>query len=137
MTKKNNKPIRPFAQDFSGDGRTQQHFKQSCDVNNIVAHYTATGIDPYADRAAKQIFGFASSQTFEEALRATAEVNSAFASLPSDTRSEFANSPSAWLDHLSTLSVESDENTPPESPQEPPNTPELDSDTPNPDTPEQ
>jgi len=93
---------RPFAQDFSGHGKTQQHFKQSCDVNNIVAHYTATGIDPYADRLKQQRFGFASSKTYEEAMRDTAEVNSAFLDLPSAKRAEYQNEPGNWLESLNT-----------------------------------
>lgn len=126
-----NKKIRPFAQDFSGDGQTQQHFKASCDVNNIIATYTQTGIDPYADRIRNQKFGFATSTDFSEAMRKTAEVRSAFALLPSAERSHFHNDPSAWFDHHLTQQDQSDENRPPESPQEP-STPS----DPTPDTPE-
>lgn len=69
-------------------------------MNNIINHFRVTGIDPHADRAKNQHFGFASSQTFEEALRNTAEVNSAFENLPSNKRAEFDNNPSLWLDSL-------------------------------------
>lgn len=71
-----------------------------CDVNNIVAHFVSTGIDPYAERLAKQSFGYASAQSFEEALRLTAEVTSAFEVQPSEIRSEFSNDPALWLDSL-------------------------------------
>ena len=53
MTKKSTlKPPakRRFSQDFSGESKTQQHFKDSANVNNIVASYRATGLDPYAER---------------------------------------------------------------------------------------
>jgi len=91
---------RPFSQDFSGPSLTQQHFTAQVDVNNIVNHFRVTGIDPYADRIPKQKFGFASSVTFEEALRQTAEVKSAFAELPSEKRGSFNNDPALWLDSL-------------------------------------
>ncbi len=116
---------RPFAQDFSGDTLTQQHFKDSCDVNNIVAAYQNTGIDPYADRITNQKFGYASSQSFEEALRATAEVNSAFADLPSAERSRFSNSPAQWLDHITTPEETTEEIIPPEAAQEASASPET------------
>lgn len=101
--KMNYKPsVRPFAQDFSQGGRTQQHFKDSCDVNNIVAQYAVTGMDPYADRLVKQEFGYATSQSFEEAMRNTAEIRSAFAELPAEDRQGFGNDPGAWLDSILT-----------------------------------
>lgn len=99
MTKNKLKP-RPFAQDFSGESKTQQHFKDSCDVNNIVSHYAATGLDPYQDRLQQKRFGYASSLTFEDALRKTTEIESSFSELPSEVRSGFANSPAKWLDSL-------------------------------------
>ena len=126
-----NRPYPRRSQDFSANGKTQQHFKESCDVNNIVAHFTQTGIDPHADRIGKQKFGYASSQSFSEALRATAEINSAFAELPSATRAHFQNDPASWLDAQLTPEAPSEEITPPESPQEPSTAP-----TPTPDTPE-
>ncbi len=91
---------RPFSQDFSGESKTQQHFKDSCDVNNIVATFQATGIDPYADRIRNQKFGFANSQDFSEAMQNIAEINSRFAGLPSEIRQEFSNDPARWIDSL-------------------------------------
>jgi len=88
---------RKFSQDFSGKSKTDPSFAPSCNVNTIVKHYEATGIDPFPD-AAKQVFGYATSKTYEEALRETAEVESAFASLPSHVRAQFANDPTRWLD---------------------------------------
>lgn len=95
--KKNN---RPFSQDFSGPGKTQQHFTESADVNNIVAQFRATGIDPYAARLQQKTFGYASSQNFSDAMQNIAEINSAFAELPSAERQTHSNDPAVWLDHL-------------------------------------
>jgi len=91
---------RPFAMDFSGESKTQQHFKDACDVNNIVAHFRATGIDPYAERLTNQHFGYASSQTFTEAMQNIAQIQTAFAELPSEERSAHQNDPATWLESL-------------------------------------
>jgi len=91
-----------FSQDFSGPSLVQKHFKDSADVNVIVAHFLQTGIDPNADRLTQQKFGYASSQDFSEAMQNIAEITSAFADLPSETREEFSNDPAAWIDHITT-----------------------------------
>ena len=90
---------RKYAQDFSGGSLTDQSFAASCNVNNIVRHYEKTGIDPYSDRLQNQIFGVATSTSYEEAMRHAAEVNSAFALLPSAERAKHDNNPQQWLDH--------------------------------------
>ncbi len=110
--------IRPYAQDFSGNSKTQQHFRDGADVNQIIRHFKSTGMDPAADRAGKQTFGYASSQTFSEALRATAEIASAFEQLPAEERSRFSNDPASWLDSLQTPELSPDEIVSPEASQE-------------------
>lgn len=92
---------RKYSQDFSGDSLTQQGFKDSCDVNNIVRHYESTGFDPYESRKQQIRFGHATSKTFSEAMQQVAEVQSAFAALPATVRHSFQNDPQQWIDHLS------------------------------------
>ena len=111
---KNKKRIRPFAQDFSGESKTQQHFTESCDVNNIIANFRATGIDPYAHRATNQKFGYASSVSFTEAMQNIAEIKTKFHELPSRVRSDFQNDPAQWLDSLTTPDPPFDPDAPPE-----------------------
>lgn len=94
------RPYKRFAQEFPGDSVTQQHFKDSANVNNIVARYAATGVDPCADRVGKGYFGHATSKSFTEAMFEVAEVTSHFAELPSEARQAFENDPAKWLDHL-------------------------------------
>lgn len=129
---------RPFSQDFSEGGKTQQHFKESCNVNNIIAHFAATGIDPHANRLANKTFGYASSRTFAEALRHTAEIQSQFNALPAVERSSFDNDPGRWLDALTTPEPTPDDIVAPEASQEaspappemaliPPTEPQIDS----------
>ncbi len=106
---------RRFSQDFSKGGRTDASFAPACDVNSIVKHYQETGIDPYQDRIKLKRYAHASSQSYEEAMRATAEIDSAFAQLPAPVRAQHANNPSAWLESLTT----------PELPPEPEVAPDL------------
>lgn len=125
--------VRPYSIDLSEGGRTQQHFTEQCDVNNIVAHYMRTGIDPYESKKALAKFGFASSQDFSEAMRNVAEIQTAFQQLPSAERSTFNNDPTTWLNYLTTSQPEADEKTPPEDSQDlsaiPPADPPADPDT--------
>lgn len=114
---------RPFAQSFPGESKVQRHFKDSCDVNNIVAHFLQTGIDPHADRLKNQKFGYASSQTFEEAMRNIAEINSSFAELSAEVRQEHLNDPARWIDAMASPTPPDENIVDPEAPQEPSPTP--------------
>lgn len=89
---------RKYSQDFSGPSLTDQSFAPSCDVNNIVRHYEKTGIDPYIDRKSQARYAEASTLPYEEAMRLSAEIDSAFALLPSQERERYENSSSAWFE---------------------------------------
>lgn len=87
-----------FADD---EGLTQQHFKDECDINQIVKRYVQTGVwdhesdfVPYYGDVSEVPNDLMSS--FEEVARAEA----AFMDLPSDVRKALDNDPSrlgAWL----------------------------------------
>lgn len=98
-----------FAQDFSGESKTDRSFAAGCNVNNIVRHYQQTGIDPAEDRKALARFGSASSQSYEDAMRLVADIDSAFHELPSKTRAEHANDPQQWIEYLGSLGTPPDE----------------------------
>ena len=111
-----------FSQNFSGPSRTDQSFKASADVNRIIAKYIQTGIDP-APNAAPQKFGVASSKTYAETCRDIAEVNSAFAELPSAERARHSNDPAAWLESMATPEPQSTPEAPPEGSETVPDAP--------------
>lgn len=79
---------------------TQQHFKDECDINNIVARCAATGtVDPsiiregvYAD--VSQIPDYLTS------LNIVAEADEKFNALPSVIRKRFDNNPANMLEFL-------------------------------------
>jgi len=114
------KKKRRFSIDCSGESATQQHFKESADINNILAHFRSTGVDPYAQRRADQKFGYATSKTFEEAMRQTAEIQSCFNDLPAKERQAFSNDPTQWLNAMGTPEPDPDPEPSPEPSQEVP-----------------
>ncbi len=100
---------RPFAQDFSGESRTDRSFAPGCEVNTIVQHYAQTGVDPFADRLKLQRFGFAATLSYEEACRRTAEIESAFAELSPAERQAHGNNAEAWFEDSARLPPQDDE----------------------------
>jgi len=102
-TERKSNPVNPphkYAQDFSAGGKTDRSFGPACDVNTIVKHYDATGIDPHIARKSLEQFGYATSTSYEDAARQIAEVNSSFAALPSEERLEHKNDPQKWVESL-------------------------------------
>lgn len=107
MTKKNNikqprvrneySPRLRVTLDCKEPGKTQQHFKDECDINRIVSHFQETGQINHL-RASQPEYGFASSQSFTEAMYIVAQAEQEFAALPSAIRSHFSNNPAEFLD---------------------------------------
>lgn len=83
----------PFA--CADESRTQQHFKDECDIDRILKKYSATGflVDPLAPRRQPLFGDFSESMSFMEAQNRVAAVREAFEALPSALRDRFANDP--------------------------------------------
>lgn len=81
--------------DFVQPSRTQQHFKDECDIDRILKKYSATGflVDPLAPRREPLFGDFSESMSFMEAQTRIARVREAFDSLPSQLRDRFGNDP--------------------------------------------
>ncbi|AXH74181.1 MAG: DNA pilot protein [Microviridae sp.] len=127
MTSKTKRPYPRFGQDFSGDTKTQQHMADAADINNIVAQYDRTGIDPYASRRAAATYGDQPTQTYHEAMQAIATIESAFAELSPEDQAIYDNSPLAFANAIHEAQNASPEPEPapepvpaPEGSQEPP-----------------
>jgi len=118
MTKK-----RKYSIDFGKESLTQQGFKDSCDVNNILKAYANTGFDPFESRKQQMRFGHATSKSFSEAMQQVAEINSAFSELPAKVRQSFHNDPQEWIDHLSTPQATPEPEKPASGSTEPPSEP--------------
>lgn len=94
-------PAESFGIVFSKPSLTQQHFKDECDINHIVATYQETGIMPQGNR--EPLFGdFAGIPTsFQESQNLFKEAQDKFYSLPSDLRKMLDNSPQKLLEFMS------------------------------------
>lgn len=75
----------------------QKHFKDECDINNILNRFTETGLVTHLAKSDGE-YGYASSQSFTQAMQIVANANSEFAQLPSEVRAHFNNSTSEFLD---------------------------------------
>jgi len=89
-------PRVPFIAMHDGVKITQDHFRDEVDINNIIAKFAETGAFPIANRQAE--YGYATSQTFTEAMQTIASAKEEFAKLPSEARAHFLNDPAAYLD---------------------------------------
>lgn len=83
----------------TGPSVTQQHFKEECDINRIVKRFADTGILDHV-QAATPAYGYASSQSFTEAMQIVAKAQQEFEQLPSKIRAHFKNDPVLFLDAM-------------------------------------
>lgn len=94
-------PAQSFGIVFCKPSLTQQHFKDECDINRIVATYQETGVMPQGNR--EPLFGdFAGIPTsFQESQNLFKEAQDKFYSLPSELRKMLDNSPQKLLEFMS------------------------------------
>nr|UXQ88044.1 MAG: internal scaffolding protein [Microvirus sp.] len=114
---------RKYSQDFSeaSCGRiTDSSFAPGCDVNRIVKHHAQTGIDPFESRKSQAVFQDAPTQGFDEAMRISAELDSAFANQPLAVREAHQNNPATWWTSEIAKTLASSQETSPAPPAEPP-----------------
>lgn len=82
---------------FPEETLAQQHFKEQCDINRIVAQYVKTGLAPQsvATPMAEDFVGITDYHTAMNAIRRGDE---AFSSLSADVREKFKNDPGRFVD---------------------------------------
>lgn len=82
-----------------GPGLAKQAMKDSCDINLIMGRYLRSG---NVDHLAKHspMYGFASSQTFHEAMNVVRKAEEMFLDLPSELRKRFGNDPGNFLEFV-------------------------------------
>lgn len=80
----------------SGDVRTKQSMAAACDINGIMARYLRTGaVDHFAKY--EGTYGFATSQTFHDAMNVVRRAEEMFEDLSAEVRTRFGNDPAAFL----------------------------------------
>jgi len=75
---------------------TQQQFKESSDINNIIKQYSQTGELPLSNKVGK-FLDVSNVQDYQTALTTVYEAQRAFDELPSKVRSRFENDPNQLI----------------------------------------
>lgn len=78
---------------------TQQQFKESSDINNIVKKYQQTGELP-VHRKVGQFLDVSNVQDYQQSLTTVFEAQKAFDNLPSAIRSRFKNDPQELISFI-------------------------------------
>lgn len=78
---------------------TQQHFKDECDINNILRQFNITGLLPEAPLSPR--YGdFTGIGDYHSALNQVIAAEDEFMALPAQIRSRFDNDPAKLIDFL-------------------------------------
>jgi len=94
-------PPRQFSFTPSGESRTQQQFKQECDVNHILAKYKKTGMISHLNKHQGQFGDFSNLEDYQTSLIKLQTAQESFNALPSELRSKFQNDPAQLIAFLS------------------------------------
>ena len=87
--------------DCVSPSRTQQQFKEECDVNNILRNYVNTGVLTHTSAVAPEFGDFSQMpEDYGEALALIAKSKEQFDMLPSDVRERFDNQPVNLINFL-------------------------------------
>lgn len=79
------------------DSRTQQQFKDECDINNIIKKYTQTGEITHLARS-KGVYADVSEITdYNDAVLKVMKADAAFMTLDASIRARFSNDPAQFL----------------------------------------
>jgi phage internal scaffolding protein len=78
---------------------TQQHFKDECDINNILRQFNVTGLLPEATLTPR--YGdFTGISDYHSALNQVIAAEDEFMRLPAELRARFENDPAQLIDFL-------------------------------------
>lgn len=83
------------------ESRTQQQFKEQCDVNHIMRKYATTGTLTHLNHRRGVYGDFSEIKDYRASLHAIMSSNDAFLALPSALRKKFNNDPAEFLDFVS------------------------------------
>lgn len=80
------------------DGKTQQNFKEECDINTIVQRFNLTGQLP-ENLKLPQYVNYEGVFDFQTAMQTMMEAEEQFMSVPAHIRAQFDNSPQKFLEY--------------------------------------
>jgi phage internal scaffolding protein len=79
-------------------GRTEQHHKSECDIDNIIRKYDKTGLISHVNTAVAQYGDFTEVNEYQESLNMVINAQNAFMELPSEIRKRFGNDPGEFFE---------------------------------------
>lgn len=85
---------------FDEPSMAQQHFKDECDVNNILRKYESTGLITHVANGTPSYGDFSSVLEFQQAQNILIEAQDAFEALPASLRKRFDNDPAVMLEFI-------------------------------------
>jgi len=85
---------------FDRPSRTQQSFRDECDINNILRQFNVTGQLP-AGSVQPQYGDFSGITDYQSALNAVMAAQDSFLQLPAKVRAKFQNDPALFVDFAS------------------------------------
>lgn len=83
-----------------GKERTQQQFKDECDVNMIIKKYKKTGIITHSNSKTGSYADMSIMPSYQEAMNVVTAAKSAFEELPAHIRAKFRNNPENMINYL-------------------------------------
>lgn len=95
------KQRRPYKQHVGENSMTQQHMKESCDINVIMKKYEKTRLLEHVNHRQGQYGDFTLAPDYHTALNQLHAAQEMFMELPSKLRERFANDPGNFLDFVS------------------------------------
>lgn len=82
------------------DSKTQQQFKDECDINNIMKKYSDTGVFTHLTSKSGAYGDFTEIPDYQGSLDTVLRAQDAFSSLPADVRYRFGNDPGSLISFL-------------------------------------
>ena len=94
-------PHKPCFFDTEGESLTQQHFKEECDIINIIKRHDRNGIIEHVQRGQARYGDFSEVKDYREALDLVQNAQEEFMNIPSDIRKQFDNNPGKFYEFVS------------------------------------
>lgn len=80
-------------------GRTEQHHKDNCEIDNILRKYDKTGLITHVNRATAEYGDFTLVNEYQESLNTVINAENAFMELPAHVRKKFGNDAGAFFEY--------------------------------------
>ena len=94
-------PHKKYVFNTEGESLTQQHFKDECEVINIIKKHDRNGIIEHVQRGQARYGDFSNVADYREALDLVRDAQDEFMTIPSDIRKKFDNDPGKFYEFVS------------------------------------